>query len=314
MKRVWLFIIILIISWGIEVQAESMLNLKDVIIEFDNISNYNLQGFTTVNNFLFMVLDEYEDTKSIIKVFNLDNGKLVKTYDYGSLGHANDVTYNSNNNLIYVLQSGGFNKVFVFNGDNFEYKETINISLPLRSLTYIDDLDKYAGRTIATGFMFNNDLSLSSNIPFVMGMNFSNKVGHQGWAYYNGFIYYTNWSWIRLGGDGSNIIYIYDLKGNKVDELKTKNDIGEIEDIAFYDNKMILGFNSYDDKIKFYIEDIPDVNILDVSQEVEDDLEDKDTSEKDNDNMKYVLIGTLFIVIINIIIIYFIHKKEIKLK
>ena len=33
---------------------------------------------------------------------------------------------------------------------------------------------------------------------------------------YNDFIYYCNWSWIRMGGDGSNTILIYDLDGKFV--------------------------------------------------------------------------------------------------
>lgn len=314
MKRVWAFIIILIMGSVIKVQAESMLELNDSIIEFDNITNYNLQGFTTINNYLFMVLDEYEDTKSIIKVYNLNDGKLIKSYEYGSLGHANDVTYNSKNNLIYVLQSGGFNKVFIFDGDSFEYKETISISLPLRSITYIDDLDKYAGRTVATGFMFNNDFSLSSKIPFIVGMNFSNKIGRQGWAYYNGYIYYANWSWKRFGGDGSNMIFIYDLNGNKIDSLRTKVNIGEIEDIAFYNNKMILGFNSYDNKIKFYMEDIPEVKILEVSQDVDEEAVDNTNMEdnENNNNVIYILISLLFfIIVIGIGIFSIIHKKSV---
>lgn len=303
MKKVWFFIILLMCS-VIKVYAESMLELNDSIIEFDNIAHYNLQGFTTVNNYLFMVLDGYDDTKSIIKVYNLNNGKLIKSYEYGSLGHANDVTYNSKTNLIYVLQSGGFNKVFIFDGDNFEYKETISVSLPLRSITYIDDLDKYAGRTVASGFMFNNDLSLSSKIPFVVGMNFSNKIGRQGWAYYNGYIYYTNWSWKRFGGDGSNMIFIYDLKGNKVDELRTSVDIGEIEDISFYNNKMVLGFNSYDGKIKFYMENIPEVKTFNEFQEIDEEDNTNIEDNVNNKNIIYILISILFIAVLVIIIIF----------
>lgn len=309
MKKYIIYIIILFMLFISSIKADTTLNLDNKIIEFPSIENYSLQGFTVVKDSLFIVLNGYDDKVSKIIVYDLKTYKIIKEYDYSSLGHANDVTYNSKNNTIYVLAGGGSNEVYLFNGDNFLYIDKLTIELPARSITYIDDGDIYAIRTVATGFKLNSDLKLENKLPFIVGMNIKSEVGRQGWSYYNGYIYYSNWSWIRLGGDGSNIVFIYDLSGNLVDTLYTEKDIGEIEDIAFYDNMMILGFNGYDDKIMFYEVDIPEIPIKEeviVSNTVDDDIDIENT-----DNKYYVIgFSILFLFIISFIFLIFLKKKN----
>ena len=278
MKKYLCFIFIILLFFFKSVKAED-LNLEEEIISFDKINNFSLQGFTTANKYLFMVLVESDDLSSIIQVYDLDTYELVKSYAYKSLGHANDVTYNKNTNKLYILRADGSSLVEVFDGNNWQHEKTIDVKLPIRSITYVDSEDQYYVRTVATGFRLDNKLNWNNKIPFIIGMNFNNDIGRQGWEYYNGFIYYTNWSWIRLGGDGSNIIYVYDLKGNMRQYLHTKEDIGEVEGIAFYNNKMILGFNGYDKKIKFYISDIPSVPEMEPSKE-DDEIKEESKSYK----------------------------------
>ena len=44
------------------VYAEKTLVLDNPVISFRNINKYGLQGFTTVDNYLFMILEGYDDT------------------------------------------------------------------------------------------------------------------------------------------------------------------------------------------------------------------------------------------------------------
>lgn len=300
-KFCWLFFLFFLLTANIKCLT---LDLTNELVSFEKIDNFNLQGFTVVDDYLFMVLVEKEDVSSIIKVYDIENKNFIKSYSYSTLGHANDVTYNSKNQKIYVLRGGGSNLVDVFDKNNFSYLETIKSDLPIRSITYNKDNNLFYVRTVASGFIFNEDLKLNNKFPFVIGMNFNRDIGRQGWEYYNGFIYYTNWSWIRLGGDGINIIYLYDLKGNMRDTLYTSKNIGEIEGISFYKNKMILGFNGYDNKIKFFINDIPNVpNLEDEKTKSEDveDIEDK--------NYLYINIG---IGIFILLFLYLFVKKMCK--
>ena len=297
------FILLMYFSFNI-VYAEKTLVLDNPVISFRNIDKYGLQGFTTVDNYLFMILEGYDDTKAIIKVYDLDTFKEVKSYEYGSLGHSNDVTYNRKNNKIYVIASSGSNIVYTFNGDSFLYEDEFDIGLPVRSITYVEDEDIYAVRTVSVGFKYDSKFNLISKVPFVIGLNFSADLGRQGWAYYNNYIYYANWSWIRLGGDGANIIYVYDLNGRRKNTLYTENNIGELEDIAFYNNKMVLGFNGYDKNIKFYMVDIPGTEDL-VLEETKNEV-----SVDKVDSLSYIWIFLLFFSVLSIGFIFIISKRK----
>ncbi len=310
MKRYLIYSIILFVIGFNLVNANDYLELEKPIIEFPTIEHYSLQGFTTTDKYLFMVLNGYDDQKSMIKVYDLETNKLVTSYDYSSLGHANDVTYNSRKNMIYVLAGGGSKLLFGFDGSTFKHSSLIELELPGRSITYIDENDTYAIRTVSTGFILDSELNLNNKIPFIIGMNIRNDVGRQGWSYYNGYIYYSNWSWIRLGGDGSNFIFVYDMNGKEKDVLYTKNDIGEIEDVSFYKDNMILGFNGYDDKIKFYSIPVPEIKEVHLEEVVEN------LDEEDNEEIPYVtnkiniyaIIGIVTIIFISIVII--LKKKK----
>lgn len=302
MKKYFIYIISLFILSLSVVKADITLNMSKPIIEFPSIDNYSLQGFTVDENNLFIVLNGYDDMVSKIIVYDLESYKILKNFDYESLGHANDVTYDSKRKLIYVLAGGGSNLVYLFN-TNYEYVKSLELDLPARSLTYIPDEDIFAIRTVTTGYKLNNELKLITNFPFIVGMNIRNDIGRQGWSYYNGYIYYSNWSWKRLGGDGSNFIFIYDMQGNKRDILYTKDDIGEIEDIAFYKNKMILGFNGYDNKIKFYEEDIPEVPILTEESSTDDEEIEENTDSNNNLSVLVYVLGGIFVLFIVFLII-----------
>ncbi len=307
MKKFYKYMVVLIICLFLNtiVYAEHNLVLEEPVIQFNKIKYYGLQGYSVVRDKLFMVLEGHDDTKSIIKVYDLNTYKEILSYEYGSLGHANDVTYNSKNNKIYVIASSGSDIVYTFNGDTFKYEDSFNIGLPIRSITYIDKYDRYAVRTIANGYMYDNEFNLKSKFPFVIGMNFNSEVGRQGWTYYNDIIYYASWSWVRLGGDGSNVIFTYDLDGHKLSNIYTGTDIGEIEGVDFYNNKMVLGFNGYDNTIKFYLSDIPVIEKYEEEIIVEAEVVPKKNYKK------YIILGISATLLLGLaIIIIFKNKKK----
>ena len=308
-KLLYIFIFITSLFFCNKVYADETIVLSEPVIQFDKIPYYGLQGYAVVKDKLFMVLEGHDDTKSIIKVFDLNNYNEILSYDYGSLGHANDVTYNSKTNKIYVIAGGGTDKVFIFSGDTFKYEETINIGLPVRSITYIDEYDIYAVRLISSGYLYTNNFTLKNKFPFVLGMNISSEVGRQGWTYYNGLIYYANWSWVSQGGNGTNALFVYDLQGDKYTSIYTEDTIGEIEGIDFYNNKMILGFNGYDKKIKFYISDIPNVEKVVEDKEIQEEVK----IVKKKNYAVYIIIGIISILVGAVIVVIIIlrHKKKV---
>ncbi len=300
MKKIFLFIFIFFL-FLIKVTALVNIEVSKPVIRFPKEEEYVLQGFTNVDNRLFAIFIEPSGQKPKVKIFNLNNGKLIKEFITDDLGHANDVTYNKKTNQIYVANGDGKSFLHVFDADDYG-RIQLEITLPIRSITYIDDKDLYAVRTVTSGFYLNNDFSLKSKVPFIIGMNFSSDIGRQGWTYYNGLIYYSTWSWIRHGGDGSNKIYVYTISGERTDEIVTNNEIGELEDVSFYNDKMILGFNTYDDYIEFYMIDNPKVNTKVVVQE------EHEEPKKEIDKHKIVY-AVIEITAVIILLILFARKK-----
>ncbi len=102
----------------------------------------------------------------------------------------------------------------------------------------------------------------------------------------------------KKGGDGTNTISIYDLEGTKVDELITRNDLGELEDVEFIGNKMLLGINNYNDYVDFYLEDVPliDEEFEDEVEEIIDEVQD--LSEKEENKVDHLLIRKIIAALI----------------
>lgn len=298
-KFLFLFIILLV---SVKVNALVNIDLDKPLIHFSKEGDYVLQGFTNINNKLFTVFINEDETEPLIKIFDLDTGKLIKEFKTDSVGHANDVTYNDKDNKIYIVHGNGKSIVHVFDADTYE-RTVIDVSLPIRSMSYINDKDLYAVRTVSTGFYLNNDYTLKSKVPFIIGMNFSSDVCRQGWTYYNGLLYYSTWSWLRFGGDGTSTIHVYSISGTSLDKIVTKSEVGELEDVSFYNDKMVLGFNTYDDYIDFYMIDNPKVNTEVIKED-----EDTEVTEEKKDKHYYLLIIPICLVLI--IIGYLINRKK----
>ena len=276
-KKVLLFIITLFIG---SIVYATELNVENKIISFPKIEDYVMQGFAVVKDKLFVTFVKKDNVHAYIQVYDLDDYSLYKEYPYQGIGHANDIAYNNKTNEILVLHGNGSHMVSIFDGDDFEFKKNVKVPLPIRGISYNEEEDMYIVRTINSGFKFNSDYTLKSKIPFITAMDYSYDVASQGWTYYDGQIYYAKWSWIRHGGDGTNTIKVLDLSGSTKDELVIDGELGELEDVGFYNGQMILGFNGYEDVIKFYTCDIPEIprEIIDTSEVKEINAEKKKNS------------------------------------
>lgn len=289
------------------ISSVNAIDLSNKVIEFSDIDGYGMQGFSNNDKYLFVVLISNDEESSIIKVYDINTFKEYNTIHYSSLGHANDVTYNSKEDRFYVARSGGSSLIDAFDGTTLEYIDTIDVGYPIRSLTYIDELDKYAVRVVSTGYMMDSTFNIDST-PFVMGLGISPKIGRQGWTFYNGFLYYSNWSWIRYGGDGSNFIKVYNLDGYVIDKYYIEPGLGELENVSFNNNKMILGFNCYDGIVRFFVSDIPEVIVnYERIQVIEDDVEEV---LEDEEHFSFII--PVILIIIIIILIYLCRRKMLR--
>lgn len=287
----------------VKVNAQELI-LSNEVIHFDKYKDFDLQGFTVTPNHIFAVLISDNENDTIIKIFDNKTFKEVKSIDGGSLGHANDVTYNSRTNEVYVIDNGN-KTVHIFNGITFEYIGKKESEVSLRSLAYIKEKDCFIGRNVTSGYYLDKDLKLINKNPFIVGMNISRNVARQGWDYYDGKIYYATWSWIRLGGDGTNTIYVYQMNGDKVGEIKTEANVGEIEGISFLNDKMLLGFNGYNNYIAFYLEDIVELN-----KNTFNEINNEEANIKDDKKFNKIIVGIIIFFIFLILIGLFLTKYK----
>ncbi len=291
--------IILLLFFFISIVSAKEIDVQNRIITIPHISDYRVQGFTCIDDKIVVAFIDYDETKSILKLYDISNGNELKSVFSNSIGHANDIAYNPNTDYLYIVHGGGTNIVHVYDTD-LNYIKDVDAQLPIRSLTYIYDNDSFAARTVASGFFYHNDLTLKSSIPFVIGMNFSSDLARQGWEYYDGYIFYANWSWVRLGGDNSNLIYVYDLNGNQVDYFHTGDTLGELEDVSFYNDQMVLGFDA-ENSVDFYLEDIP---------EISHPIDEVVIKKEDVGLSKYIVYGIICFIVLILFIFFIIIKKR----
>lgn len=286
------------------VLADQNIEVNNKVISFNNIENYNLQSFTIVDDRIIIVLVNYDNNEGIIKEYSLINYKEIKSINIDSVGHANGITYNKNNKQLYILHADGDDTIYIYDSNTLEYIDKVRVNLPIRSIAYVEEEDNYLVRTYITGYKLDNNFKLVSKMPFISNLVSNYDVARQDWTYYKGKLYYANWSWKRLGGDGANIIYVYNIKGKLLDTLFTKDNLGELEDIDFYDNKMVLGFNGYDDKVNFYLEDLVEINDIVI--------EDKEEIKDENNNKQFYIYLLVIptILFIFILTLFMIRKRK----
>ena len=210
------------------VLADQNIEVNNKVISFNNIENYNLQSFTVVDDKIIIILVNYDNNAGIIKEYSLKNYKEIRSINIDSVGHANGITYNKNKKQLYILHADGDDTIYIYDSNTLEYIDKVKVNLPIRSIAYVEEEDNYLVRTYITGYKLDNNFKLVSKIPFISNLVSNYDVARQDWTYYKGKLYYANWSWKRLGGDGANIIYVYNIKGKLLDTLFTKDNLGEL--------------------------------------------------------------------------------------
>lgn len=265
-KLLTLFIIIAILSikntYALTRSELTVLNL-DPITNIDKPMGFtSVQGGTTTDKYVItLLINESEDSnhKAAILALNKDNYKkarLIKNpiieYD---LGHANDATYNSKTKELLVL-SGRIINVLDLENDSFELKRQIKLKYYYSGLGYDEDNDRYVlARSIDRGAIFEIK---DSDFRPIRKFRMKTNLTKQSLTVYKGNIYYlcyeagriTKYQTVydELLKRKENLIYVYDLNGNRKRvyyiPFSYRNIIfGEIENISFNNGEMLIQFN-----------------------------------------------------------------------
>ena len=220
------------------------------------------QGMATTDKFILLVQWTENEEPTKIHVFNKKTLRLVNTivvdsavYGY-TFGHANDLSYDKDTGFVYV-----YTYYKATNGKVQVAKFKVNDAGEMTDLSLFDTPLGF------TGIAFDNDhdqILISTNRKInIYDKEFNLKSSFatptplvvQGIGYWKDHVYFACYeagvpnqyqTIFNYNEKHSNLIYMYDLKGNLVKTLyipKTRIN-GEIEDVDFLDNgEMVINYN-----------------------------------------------------------------------
>lgn len=263
-----LIIVIIILLFSIK-NTYALSRSELTVLNLEPITNINkpkgftsVQGGTTTDKYIITLMindSENSNGKAAIMVLNKNNYKLVRLVENPiieyDLGHANDCTFNSKTNELFVLSGRKINVIDLEN-DSFELKRQIKLGYYYHGLGYDEDNDQYVlARGVEGGAIFE---VRDSKFSIIREFKVKTNLTKQSLTIYKGNIYYVCYEAGMLTKhqtvyDGvlkrkENLIYVYDLKGNKKRIYYIPFDyrniiFGEIENISFNNSQMLIQFN-----------------------------------------------------------------------
>ena len=223
--------------------------LKSFVKGTDIVSR-GTQGMTVTDKYIVFTLWKSNDDTTMIAIANKDTGEILNIVDGFEFKHANDMTYDSKNDEVYILTSS--KKIAKFK-INEQYQiidlQYVDCNRYYSSIAYNKDADGFIGMSGRKMYVTNNKFEEQS--MFETPTNLTT----QGMGYYDGNIYFcctesgvpNQYQTIYNNKERlSNLIYKYDLEGNLVETLYIPNTIlyGEIESCAFEeDGTLVASYN-----------------------------------------------------------------------
>lgn len=175
-----------------------------------------------------------------------------------NIGHGNGATWNSQKNQIVIVNG---KDRFFFDANNGKYVTKVTTGLSASGIAY-DKEDNYYIQT--NGSSTSSGRIVNSNFGSILTFDAGHRLVNQDVAYYNGYIYRIGWggcSYLKNNGktddaaycteyfgEGSNVLYQFNMKGDFVKAFYVEAGFGELESMAFgTDGKPYLLFNGKPD-------------------------------------------------------------------
>ena len=192
------------------------------------------QGAASDGTFVYIALRNSDDSGAVIAKHRLDDGSFVAISEPMQLGHANDMTFNTEKNLLVVAHGQKQGKIITLvNPDTLELMEDVNIEKGAGAITYNPATDSYAisqgGKSL---HMLDKDLG------YVTSFERTKLDGYtaQGMGSDESYIYFP------MSGAGQNILDTFDWEGNRVCQviLPTPH---ESESLFYVNGRHFVSFN-----------------------------------------------------------------------
>ncbi len=228
------------------------IGLERIFRFIDESSIQSMQGgcVTPYNTVIVAMWDSATDNNKIMEI-NYLNGSIVKSINV-NFGYCNGLTYDTKNNLVYVVPRGSSTvanqkTIYVLNYNDFSTVSTIQFSDYIQSISFDKTTEKlyimneWGLRTQngfkiyevnPTGFTIENTISIDylSNI---------NKLRIQNFAVVGNYIYIIS--------SEPRALIVYDLEGNLIQLYNLPEYIskiyysGEYQFVDYYDGQLYVG-------------------------------------------------------------------------
>jgi hypothetical protein len=218
------------------------------------------QGGCYAKGFLYtcMHCPFVQPNKCIIIKQDIKTGKIVGISREYEFGHANDATFNPDNNTIVIAYCDGTTRLAILDADTLEYTKTV--TLEGRELINIH-YDPQAKVYVACAFqneifyVYDKDFKLTNSFKGFMSPGPVREYSLQGCITDGVYVYVLEWHggqvWGELKGQGgathetsSSHFNIFDIKTGEHVAVIDTGIPREIEYAAYVDGKFYIGSNN----------------------------------------------------------------------
>ncbi len=210
------------------------LSIIDNIESAAGMNKYStVQGSCTDGKYAYFAL--HGSSTALLK-YDINTWELKDKNVGISLGHANDMAYNSKAKVIVVANNKpDYKTITIVDPDTLKVKSSVKIELEIYSIAYIEKSDEYVVG-ISGGYDFAILDSNFNEIDKFKGIN--TGFVRQGCDCDDNYIYFAQ------SGSSSNIIVVYNYSGNHIKTI-TIDKSSEIENIFHNENTFYVTLHYY---------------------------------------------------------------------
>ena len=230
-------------------------HLKTVKYKFQNA-----QGGCEAKGYLYSCMHAPSQNTCCILKHDIANKKLIGITEAMEIGHANDATYNPDENTIVVSYCDGTTRMAILDADTLEHKETVTLEGHVLCNIHYDPVTKvYVACAVQNEaiYVYDKDFKLINSFKAFMTQGPVVEYSMQGCITDGVYVYVLEWhggeKWGELRGQGGastetstshfNVFNIY--TGEHVAVIDTGIP-REIEYAAYVDGKFLVGANKID--------------------------------------------------------------------
>ncbi len=202
--------------------------------KYDNASPriYRTQGGCFDGTNFYQALISKEEEIAVILKKNIVTGEIIYSVPR-YMKHANDITYNSKTNMIYVCESGS--NVYIYNADTLEFVKSVTLPNAISAISYNEHNNTFTGYSSGKNYHFTAAFGSISN--FVLQ---DKKTTSQGMCTDEKYIYNLYCKSIG-GGCYDTYIVIHNHKGTYINTVEVSiANKREPENISIIDGVMYI--------------------------------------------------------------------------